>query len=407
MTKTHHAATSDLSNALKGFDGQAAAYRRIFDAIGNKVPFSQILLISTFPRGGTQILQPASIPDGFVKAYSKGLFTTDAPTWQAILKAVPITGNECVSFGTLHNSDYYHKLMEPNGLSHVAAVRLPGPVLRGYPAALHLYRRVEEPSFSPDDLAALQQFATQLGKAIESSRESRALQSCGEKLPWDRADAGRLFVFDHQGRQLALSEHKPVLDSQLAAAVKKLVADRLEASNGELIRTDRVEILDSFGEKWTFRTVVFSEFTALGKGPFIILCTQPSGCEWTATRPEDFQADSEVSRLIPSLKFMRDEYTRMPSLTEISAKAKLSPFHFHRRFTELLGQTPKHFMLSVQIAKAKRMLMERKVTLSEIAAQCGFAHQSHFTSRFKQASGLTPTRWRRFANAHFKVHPRK
>ena len=27
-----------------------------------------------------------------------------------------------------------------------------------------------------------------------------------------------------------------------------------------------------------------------------------------------------------------------------------------------------------------------------IARDCGFAHQSHFTSRFKQASGLTPTR---------------
>jgi AraC family transcriptional regulator len=41
--------------------------------------------------------------------------------------------------------------------------------------------------------------------------------------------------------------------------------------------------------------------------------------------------------------------------------------------------------------------MERKVALAEIAAECGFAHQSHFTSRFKQATGLTPTRWRRFA----------
>jgi AraC family transcriptional regulator len=35
--------------------------------------------------------------------------------------------------------------------------------------------------------------------------------------------------------------------------------------------------------------------------------------------------------------------------------------------------------------------------LSEIAKECGFAHQSHFTSRFKQATGLTPTRWRRLA----------
>ena len=61
------------------------------------------------------------------------------------------------------------------------------------------------------------------------------------------------------------------------------------------------------------------------------------------------------------------------------------------------GQTPKHFLLACQIHRAKQMLVERKQELSEIAKECGFAHQSHFTSRFKQATGLTPTRWRRLA----------
>jgi AraC family transcriptional regulator len=36
--------------------------------------------------------------------------------------------------------------------------------------------------------------------------------------------------------------------------------------------------------------------------------------------------------------------------------------------------------------------------LVEIANFCGFAHQSHFTSRFKQATGLTPTGWRRLCD---------
>ena len=46
---------------------------------------------------------------------------------------------------------------------------------------------------------------------------------------------------------------------------------------------------------------------------------------------------------------------------------------------------------------AKRMLSGAENTLADIARVCGFAHQSHFTSRFKQGSGLTPTRWRRNA----------
>ena len=73
----------------------------------------------------------------------------------------------------------------------------------------------------------------------------------------------------------------------------------------------------------------------------------------------------------------------------------LSPFHFHRRFTELLGITPKHFLLECQINQAKGELIKREKELADIATDCGFSHQSHFTSRFKQATGLTPTRWRR------------
>ena len=62
-----------------------------------------------------------------------------------------------------------------------------------------------------------------------------------------------------------------------------------------------------------------------------------------------------------------------------------------------LGLTPKHFLLEGQIHEAKLQLMARQKDLRKIATDCGFAHQSHFTSRFKQATGLTPTRWRRLA----------
>jgi AraC family transcriptional regulator len=125
---------------------------------------------------------------------------------------------------------------------------------------------------------------------------------------------------------------------------------------------------------------------------------QPSCAEWATVRPSDVQADAEMARLIPALKFMRQEFHRGPTLGEIAKQVHLSPFHFHRRFAELLGLTPKHYLLECQITEAKVQLLARKKELSQIATDCGFAHQSHFTSRFKQATGLTPTRWRRLAS---------
>ena len=125
---------------------------------------------------------------------------------------------------------------------------------------------------------------------------------------------------------------------------------------------------------------------------------QPTCSEWGLVRPQDVQADAEMARLIPSLKFMRTEFHTGPTLTEIARTVHLSPFHFHRRFAELLGLTPKHYLLECQITQAKQELLARKKELAQVAIDCGFAHQSHFTSRFKQATGLTPTRWRRLAS---------
>jgi AraC family transcriptional regulator len=60
-------------------------------------------------------------------------------------------------------------------------------------------------------------------------------------------------------------------------------------------------------------------------------------------------------------------------------------------------------MLACQIHEAKAELLSGEKELAQIAKDCGFAHQSHFTSRFKQATGLTPTRWRRMAQQRGRV----
>ena len=172
---------------------------------------------------------------------------------------------------------------------------------------------------------------------------------------------------------------------------------QMHSLNGHTVAADRVQLADSYGDLWVFRQVTYKRYPALGNGSFTFFCLQPDCCEWGQVRPTDFQADPELSRLIPALRFMEQEFARGPGLTEIARTVDLSPFHFHRRFTELLGLTPKQFMLNCQVYQAKAELLAGEKELVDIARDCGFAHQSHFTSRFKQATGLTPTRWRRMA----------
>jgi AraC family transcriptional regulator len=64
-------------------------------------------------------------------------------------------------------------------------------------------------------------------------------------------------------------------------------------------------------------------------------------------------------------------------------------------FRQSTGQTPHNFIVRRRIERAKGLLRKPDLQLADIALTCGFADQSHFTTSFRKATGLTPLRWRR------------
>jgi AraC-like DNA-binding protein len=383
----------DLNSLLKSAKGEALPYRLIFDAISHVIPFTEALIVTSLPRGGLQIAQPQRLPDSLVKAYSKEFHLMDRPTWQAIAKHRAVRARECWPAGEYETSRYYTEFLQGQGFGYAAVAPLSAPVLDGYPGAIQVYRAESQGAFSDQDLHELSNAARDVDQAIVRLRAARQSPSCSYSAA--RPDF-RQFIFDNQLR-LQLPKVNPNLDPRLMAKMLEHARIRLGHVNGKQVTSDRVSLPDSRGDLWNFRVVLHRSYPALGDGPFVFFCIQPDSVDWSALRPGDFQADKELSRLIPAMKFMRDEFHRGPTLHEIARQVQLSPFHFHRRFTERLGITPKHFLLDCQIALAKSQLVAREKNLAAIATECGFAHQSHFTSRFKQATGLTPTRWRRMA----------
>jgi AraC family transcriptional regulator len=83
---------------------------------------------------------------------------------------------------------------------------------------------------------------------------------------------------------------------------------------------------------------------------------------------------------------------KRPDLGQAAIRARLSAFHFHRRFKFYFGTTPKRIVFEHQIEKAKQLMLNGE-KLKSVATLCGFAHQAHFTMRFRQAVGQTPAEW--------------
>jgi AraC-like DNA-binding protein len=367
----------------------------LLDNLERRLPFSEAIVTTTLPRGSLQIVQPARVPEALVKEYSREYHLHDKLTWQAILRQETVTAKQ---LWPAAEGRYAREFLGTRGLVYAAAAPLEAPVLEGYPGAIHLYRTEEQGPFSHADLQKLEAFARQLEQAIDKVRASRPRTgACLIDTSLTHRPKVRQFLFDGELREIYGGDEFESLDSGIREEMLHYARQELHRMNGELMRGDRVKLPDSRGDLWTFRVVAYSQYPAVGDGPFVLFCLQPGCGDWSSVRPVDFQADAEIARLIPAIKFMKQEFRRGPTLGEISKTAHLSPFHFHRRFTELLGLTPKHYLLACQIQDAKAQLLARKKDLAQIAADCGFAHQSHFTSRFKQATGLTPTRWRRQA----------
>ncbi|HYW71854.1 MAG TPA: helix-turn-helix transcriptional regulator, partial [Pyrinomonadaceae bacterium] len=82
------------------------------------------------------------------------------------------------------------------------------------------------------------------------------------------------------------------------------------------------------------------------------------------------------------------------TLKDIAAASYLSPFHFSRLFKKLTGTTPLAYLGSQRIARARLLLAQSDLSITQIAAQVGYGSGSHFTKAFRQATGLTPKQFR-------------
>lgn len=91
---------------------------------------------------------------------------------------------------------------------------------------------------------------------------------------------------------------------------------------------------------------------------------------------------------------LSDETRTAPTIADLAALSDTHPTHLMRAFRAKTGTTIGEYLRRRRVAKACRLLAATARPLSEIAADCGFADQSHFTRVFRALTGRTPTAFR-------------
>jgi len=80
---------------------------------------------------------------------------------------------------------------------------------------------------------------------------------------------------------------------------------------------------------------------------------------------------------------------------DLAALARVSTFHFNVAFRNSVGHPPHEYVIQRRIERAQGLMLSTDTPLSEIAIECGFADQAHFTRQFRAVCGETPAAWRR------------
>ena len=84
-----------------------------------------------------------------------------------------------------------------------------------------------------------------------------------------------------------------------------------------------------------------------------------------------------------------------PSILEMAGLCGLSSAHFAKAFKRTTGAPPHAWLLKRRIERAKQLLNETTLELSEVALACGFVDQSHLSRVFMKREGCSPGKWRR------------
>lgn len=90
------------------------------------------------------------------------------------------------------------------------------------------------------------------------------------------------------------------------------------------------------------------------------------------------------------------------SATFLADKMAISTSQLSRKLNQTTGFSTTSYILQVKLSKAKKMLHDSSVSLSEVADSCGFYDLSYFSRVFKKEFGITPSQYQKNISIHFK-----
>jgi AraC-like DNA-binding protein len=167
---------------------------------------------------------------------------------------------------------------------------------------------------------------------------------------------------------------------------KQFITDDKSVMSGNVI-TDRLELnILKFGEFAWFSTskrpLLDRQNNIIGSYGFTRLLSKAS------------QVLSSIDAIKAPVEYVRENFHRDVKIEELAKLAFISVSALERRFKKYLSKTPKQFINEIRLENARRMLIETRLPIADVAYRCGFSEHSYFSRQYRLMFGILPSQLR-------------
>lgn len=113
-----------------------------------------------------------------------------------------------------------------------------------------------------------------------------------------------------------------------------------------------------------------------------------NACQVPACRFLAFENERE--KIFEARLAIEQNIDQPQTIKELARKVAMNECYLKKGFKALVGKTIHEYQQGLRIAKAKELLQQQNVSVTEVANTLGFSSISHFSTAFKKATGMKP-----------------
>ncbi|MCW8130552.1 MAG: helix-turn-helix transcriptional regulator [Planctomycetota bacterium] len=147
------------------------------------------------------------------------------------------------------------------------------------------------------------------------------------------------------------------------------------------------------------KRVARASIAPAGPSPLLALAVAEALCLWPreaagAGTPPRGSAGDEDARIERALALIDERLARPPGLEELAEAVHLSPRQLARVFAREQGCSPHAYATARRAARAKELLAQGRLNVTEVAEALGFPEIHTFSRWFRREAGVSPAQYR-------------